>query len=402
MRRILKIYKAAYADLPREVWILSLVVFINRSGSIVLFFMTLYLTRELNFSVSTAGKIISIYGIGALMGTYLGGWLSDIIGSKRVQILSLIFAGIGFVYLGTIQTLAHMAIVVFLLAAVGEAFRPANATALSYVCPPPLRPRAFALNRMSINLGVTIGPALGGLLATLNYGYLFWMDGLTCIIAGFLLWIFFRPKLSPKFVSEAEGVLSEKNPWRDKIFLFILSLILLCSLIFIQLFNTWPIYLRAFYGLIENRIGLLIMVNALMIVLFEMPIIHKLEKLEHIGLIAIGALLLGTGFALLPMGNTFIFAIFTVIIWSIGEILVFPLLIGFISNRATEKNRGKYMGMYNFSIALAFVIGPIFGTAIYDMIGPHILWMICGLMGIVIYLGFKGVRILLKREIISH
>jgi len=139
-------------------------------------------------------------------------------------------------------------------------------------------------------------------------------------------------------------------------------------------------------------------VNALLIVLFEMPVIHKLEKSEHLRLIAIGALLLSMGFAILPLGTTFRFAILTVVIWTIGEIMVFPLLTGFISNRVPEKSCGKYLGMYNFSFALAFVVGPVLGTTIYDFVSPMMLWFSCGLLGIVSYFGFRWVGRLTEYE----
>jgi MFS family permease len=398
LKRIFQIYRAAYSDLPVGAWILSLVVFINRSGSIVLFFMTLYLTRELDFTVAAAGRMLSIYGFGALLGTYLGGWLSDIIGTKRVQLYSLILSGLGFIILGTLVKPLPIGVLMFLLAIVSEAFRPANATAISEVCPPLLRPRAFALNRLAINLGVTIGPALGGFLASVNYHYLFWVDGITCFFAGLLLWIFFRNILPSRFESSPQMESTIITPWKDKIYVLILILVFLNAIIFTQLFNTWPIYLRDFYGLLEDKIGLLVMVNAFLIVLFEMPVIHKLEKSEHLRIIAIGSLLLSAGFALLPLGATFRFAVLTVIIWTIGEIMVFPLLTGFISNRAPERSRGKYLGMYNFSFSLALVIGPLFGTNIYDFVSPVILWLSCGMLGILSYFGFRWVGILVWKE----
>ena len=398
MKRIYRIYRAAYANLPAGAWILSLVVFVNRSGSIALFFMTLYLTRELNFSIAAAGRMLSIYGFGALLGTYLGGWLSDIIGTKRVQLYSLILSGIGFIILGMLEEPLPIGVLMFLLATASEAFRPANATAISEVCPPLLRPRAFALNRLAINLGVTIGPALGGFLARANYHYLFWVDGFTCFFAGLMLWILFRNILLSKFESSQQMESTVVHPWKDKIYVLILILVFLNAIIFTQLFNTWPIYLRDFYGLLEDKIGLLVMVNAFLIVLFEMPVIHKLEKSEHLRIIAIGSLFLSTGFALLPLGATFRFAVLTVIIWTIGEIMVFPLLTGFISNRAPERSRGKYLGMYNFSFSLAFVIGPIFGTNIYDFISPVILWLSCGILGILAYFGFRWVGNLVWKE----
>ncbi len=195
LKNLLKAYTASFAGLPGAAWLLSLVVLINRSGSMVLFFMSLYLTDELRFSVADAGNIISVYGFGYLAGSFLGGWLSDKWGTSRVQLLSLALSGVGYIAIRFLSDFYEIAIAIFLLAVVAEAFRPANATALANVAPPEKRARAFALNRLAINLGITIGPALGGFLATLDYHYLFWVDGITSFAAAVIFYrLLFRAK----------------------------------------------------------------------------------------------------------------------------------------------------------------------------------------------------------------
>ena len=397
IHKIINNYQASYSGLPKAVWMLSFVIFVNRSGSIVLFFMTLYMTRKLNLSISMAGQIVSLYGIGALIGSYLGGWLSDKISARRVQLLSLITSGIGFIIISFITSTVFIAGMMLLLGMLSESFRPANATAIAEVCPPLLRARGFALNRLAVNLGITFGPAIGGFLATVDYKLIFWVDGVTCLSAAFLLWIFYH-KIVP--YKTADGHLDKEqtqSPYKDKIYMSVLILLFFAGIIFVQIFNTWPLYLREYYNLIEYRIGLLLTINATIIVLFEMPIIHRLERKNHLKIISIGSLLLSIGFVLLPLGNSFIFAAFTVVIWTIGEILLFPLIIGFIANRAGEKNRGQYMGLLTFSFSLAFVVGPLVGTSIYDSFGASILWLSLGVLGVFSFIGYQILNYYYKR-----
>jgi len=134
MKKLLQQYKAAYSGLPKEVWFLSTIVLINRTGSIVFFFMTLYLTSQKDYTVAEAGQMISVYGIGALLGAILGGWLTDKIGSLKVQLYSLILSGIGYIILGYAESSIQIAVLLFLIAIVSEAFRPANGTAIAEVC----------------------------------------------------------------------------------------------------------------------------------------------------------------------------------------------------------------------------------------------------------------------------
>jgi MFS family permease len=387
LKGILNFYKSSFSGLPRDAWLLSLVVLINRSGTMVLFFMTLYVTKELGFSVLEAGRLISIYGVGSLVGALLGGWLTDKIGTNKVQGFSLLLSGIGFILLGYVESIAGISIFLFVLAAFNESFRPANSTAIAAVCKPELRTRAFGLNRLAINLGVTIGPAIGGILATISYAYLFWVDGLTCIIAAIFLWLVLSEPASDD-LSESFNKKSSASPWKDIPFLITLFFLLMIGLIFVQLFNTWPLYLRDLAGLIESQIGLLMGLNAFLVVLIEMPVIKKIETQNHLRIMAIGSLLLFGGFAILPLSAAFIFIAFSVVVWTLGEILVFPLVAGFIANRATDQNRGQYMGMFTFSFALSLVIAPILGTYIYERFGPDNLWYFFGVVGVGVTLGF--------------
>jgi len=301
---------------------------------------------------------------------------------------NLVFGGVCYIVLGMLSNPLLITIVLFIVAIVAEAFRPANSTAFAQICPPELRARGFALNRLAINLGVTIGPALGGILAMVNYTLIFWVDGLTCLIASIFLWVFFnKSQLMAKHKPQKPD-LKVKSPWRDSLFLLILLLLLLMGIIFIQLFNTWPLYMRQHYGLAENRIGLLLAINALLIVLFELPLIHKMEGKNYLKVMAIGALFLAVGFGILPFGSSYYFVVVTVIIWTIGEMLVFPLMAGFIANRATDDNRGKYMGLFSLTFSLAFVLGPAIGGWIYDYYGSIQLWLAAGILGILITMGF--------------
>lgn len=398
IRRILNHYRASYSGIPRKIWLLCLVIFVNRSGHMVLFFMMLYLTKDLNFTVTLAGELISMYGLGALIGSYAGGWLSDKAGPLRIQKLSLIMNGIGFILLDFFYTPFMIGVLLFANAVVGEAFRPASTTALAAFAPPELRSRVFALGRLAVNLGISIGPTVGGILALYNYSYLFWADGLTCLLAAFVLFYSFpglkRFAETPKQPAADKGV----SPFKDRIYIFFVFIMLILSITFFQLFNTWPLYMTESYNLAENMIGYLFALNAVLIILFEMPLIHRLEKINPLHIIAPGFLFIFAGFAMLPLGNTFLYASLTVIVWTTGEILVFPLTTTFIANRAPDSVRGQYLGMYSLTFSLAFVIAPKAGTYIYGRWSPEHLWYGLGMLGIVAFLCLRVLMRLVYKE----
>jgi len=380
-------YISVYQGMPKQAWLLSLVVLINRCGSMVLFFMTLYLTQQLHFSIADAGKLISIYGLGTLIGTYGGGLLSDRYGTYKIQIYSLIGAGIGYFVMLMVHSFTGLAVVLFISAAITDAFRPANISAIAQVCPPEKRARGFALNLLAINLGVTIGPVLGGFLATRDYRLLFWVDGLTSLAAGIMFWRLFHhhPIKAPENIDQAKG--PAPSPWRDTPFMILMFFMFILGIAFFQIFNTWSLYLKNIVSLHENQIGLLLALNAVMIVFLEMPLIHKVERWNPLPVIAVGSLFNMLGFAILPLHNSFLYIAFTVIIFTIGEMLVFPLTGGYIANLAQDANRGKYMGIYTLSFSLSFVIGPVAGAWIYEHWGPMILWSSIGVIGVAIFAG---------------
>jgi MFS family permease len=387
LTQILYKYTAAYKGLPKMAWLLSLIILINRSGSVVLFFLVLYLTSQLDYTVTEAGRMISVYGLGSLVGSYLGGWLADRIGVVRVMIFSLILSAIGYIILSYTKNSLLITLILFMVAIVAEAFRPANSTALALVCTPEIRARGFALNRMAVNLGVTIGPAVGGFLALISYSLLFWFDALTCLIAALFLFIIFKNIDFTDSKKSKENSLKRKSPLKDYFYLMLLFLLFLTGIIFVQLLNTWPMYLRSFYNLIENQIGILFAINGIMIVIIELPLIHSIERKSTLKIMTIGTILFAGGFGILPLSTSYLFAAITVVIWTLGEMLIFPLVAGLIANRALDENRGQYMGLFSFSFSLAFVIGPALGSWIYDNIGPHQLWTISGVLGFLIMVG---------------
>ena len=280
-------YVQAYRGLPRRAWILFAVNLVNSSGSMVIFFLSLYLTRELGLTTARAGQALSLYGVGSLVGAYAGGWLADRVGSIAVQKMSLAMCGIALIALGQARTMAGILPLLFGFAMFAGTLYPANATSMSKICPPGLQVKGFALNRLAGNLGATIGPAIGGFLALRDYRLLFWADGLTSLAAAAvfaLLWRGTRIAMAadaevgrapqpemPAAVAEAgEGDAQarprSRSPWRDRPFLAMLFIFFVWYAVFIQVLTTFPLYMRNVYGLAENRIGQLFAVNTVLIV----------------------------------------------------------------------------------------------------------------------------------------
>jgi predicted MFS family arabinose efflux permease len=397
IRKMVCLYRQAYQGLPRQAWILFSVLLLNAAGMMVLFFLSLYLTKQLGFTVIQAGRSISIFGIGSLAGAFLGGWLSDRIGSTNVQKLSLLLSGILYIWLGQLRSLWSIDLVIFVLAGAAGLLYPANSTSMARVCPPEITTKGFALNRLANNIGATIGPAVGGFLALRNYGLLFWVDGLTCLAAVILFSLIWKKPEQHLRAKEKDKIQICRSPWRDTSFLWLLILVVVWGCIFIQLFATFPLYMREVYGLAENHIGQLVMINTLLIVSLEMLLIHWIGKRSLTRFIAISFLLTGLGFALMPFGRGFLYAALTVAVWTFGEMLSMPLLGSLIATRADPGSMGRYMGLFSFAFSLSMIVGPVLGTSVYGRFGPTMLWLGCGVTGCILFGAFS----LLSRSLVS-
>jgi len=313
--------------------------------------------------------------VGSLCGTWLGGWLSDRVGSGSVQLTSLLGAAVMLLLVGQMHSVWAIATVLFLLSLFADAFRPANATSLARVCPPELRGKAYALLRLGINLGFAIGPTAGGYLAAIDYAWLFRIDAGASLLAAVLFAWWLRHHTPARPVAQATAGPAERtSPLRDRVFLACIACMFLVALVFMQILSTWPLHLRDHYQLGEKQYGWLLAVNALLIVGVEMVLVHVLRGRRPLRVVALGALLIGTGFGLTGLGNSLVFAAFTVVIWTVGEMLESPLLMAFVSGRAGERSRGSYMGLYMLAWSIALLLAPVVGTSIWQDLGPNALW----------------------------
>ena len=391
-QRILSMYRAAFVGLPRPVWLLAIAALINRCGTMVLPFATLYLTKELGWTVTDAGLALSFYGAGAMVGSFSGGWLADRISVRAVLVASLVLNGAGFLALEHLESRGAICWFLVALGTFSEAFRPANATALAAIAGPANRVRAFTLYRLAINLGMSIGPVLGGFLAEYNYRWLFRVDGATCLAAAAMLAGWFRDPAEHHGELKAEdaSLAAGRSPWRDGPFMALLGLAVLLAMVFFQIQSTYPLALNSVYGFSEATIGLALAVNTVIIVLFEMVLAHALRDAPHLRLVAWGSLLFGVGLALLPLGRSFLFVCATIVVWTLGEMLSLPFLQGVVAERADAKRRGTYLGLLSLAFSVAYMAGPPVGAWVFERLGPDALWYACGIAGVILWFGFEA------------
>lgn len=399
MKRLFYNYLNTFKGLSREVWWLALITLINRAGTMVIPFLSLYLNNDLGFSFTNIAWILSVFGLGAVAGSWIGGKLTDKIGFYRVMVYSLFATGIFFILLQYLTTLVGFCIGIFLVMLVADSFRPAMFVAMSAYSKPENKTRSVTLIRLAINLGFSAGPAVGGIIiTTMGYSGLFWVDGVTCVLATLLLINVLHPKKS----KELDEVINEnpKSVFKDKPFWLFFVAMAFFGIIFLQYFSTIPLYYNNVHSLSELEIGLLMGMNGLIIFLLEMPLIKWLENSSYtqVGLMIFGALLVGGSFIVLIMTSWVGILIFGMLLMTIGEMIVFPFSNAFAMQRGKRGKLGEYMALYTIAFSISHVFGHNAGMQMIDNFGYDKTWIVMAILAIFCII----ILVLLKKSLVSE
>lgn len=373
--------------LPREAWVLFLTTLINRSGTMVLPFLVLYLSRARGFSAARAGFTLTVYGIGALVSAPIAGWLCDRIGPRRVMVATLFLSGTILFVFPLARHFNTILVLTFIWAVVSEGFRPAVMTDIADAVPPERRKAAIALIRLAINIGMSIGPAVGGLLATVAFPVIFVVDATTSIVAGIVLAAVLkrdrpdRQAHPPLGAAPAAPALAPRDGRRALLFAYFLLAMLPVEIVFFQHEAAMPLFLVRDLGISEALYGALFTVNTLLIIALEVPITAATTHWPHRRALALGAFLFACGFGALAFTKSYLAVVASVIVWTFGEMVLLPTSGAFVADLAPAAKRGTYMGLYSMGFSVAFAIGPWLGTAVLERFGSTALWggvFLCG------------------------
>lgn len=378
---------------------------VNRAGTMALPFLVLYLTR-LGYPAGRAGLMLTVYGASALLTAPLAGRLADRFGSLVVMQASLASSGL-VLFAFPFASGAWVPVAVALLAVTTESFRPANLSSISELVAPERRKAAFALHRLAVNVGMSIGPALGGLLATVSFPALFRVDGATSVVAAVLLVVFFRQtkKQADPAAAEAGATTDDTGAKTDKaavagtgresflrrqfgafadprLAYFLLSSLPLLLILF-QNESVLALFLVRDLGMTEAGYGLMFTINTALIVLLEVPLNSATAHWPHRRSLAVGALLFAVGFGSYGLAASAWGVAACVVVWSFGEMIMLPASSAYVADIAPASKRGEYMGLYTMSFSLAFAVGPWIGTSVYERHGARVVWagaLACGLL----------------------
>ncbi len=362
---------------------MAILSFVNRMGTMVLPFLSVYLSTVRGFTLQETGLIASAFGFGSFAGAWLGGKVINWVGPLWVIKGSMFLGGVFLVSIQWANGFYSTYTLIFMASIFGEAYRPALMTALSGYVPPTETGRSMSLIRLAINLGFTAAPAIGGFVAaTIGYQWLFWIDGSTCLLAAFYFhWATTKYKYNTN-AAQKDNQTSHITPppYRNRLYLLFLLAAVFGGFTFMQWFQSVPVFIKTVWQYDERYIGLLMALSSVVIIIFEMPAIHYLEQqnLKGKALLA-GLALMAGGFLILLFPASYLTGIAMMLVFTFGEALYLPLVNTLAINTSPVSRKGDYMAWYWMAWSVVNIIAPTAGLTIASVAGFSVFWM--GLAG---------------------
>ena len=391
-----------FRGFSREIWVLTLITFINRAGTMVLPFLSKYLKEDLAFSYEQVGWIMVSFGVGSMLGSWLGGKLSDKMGFYKIMIFSLFTSGLLIFMLQFITSYVGLLLAMFVVMTVADMFRPAMFVSLGAYAKPENRTRALTLVRLAINLGFAAGPAMGGLIIMyVGYKGLFWVDGASCVLAILVFALMVKEKAkSPYQDKKHPGEVLRASVFKDHVFWVFLSVCLITGILFFQLFTTIPLYHKEQFNLTELQTGLLLTLNGILVFFLEMPIVSYIEKhnLNRLKIVVFGTLAMAISLFLMMINFWAGILIVMMLFMTFGEMFAFPFANSFAMSRAPKGHEGRYMAIFTMSYSLAHILSAKTGMQLIANYGYQTNWFFMGSLGLVgVLLGYYALK-LVKKE----
>jgi MFS family permease len=389
-QRLVKIYH----EYPRAFWIVVVVNFIDRLGtSLLLPFFAFYMTKRFGVGMETVGALFAVWTSSSFIGSFPGGVLADRLGRKGMIILGLVATALAHLALGLVNTLTLFFIFGFIAGIFTDIASPAYQAIVADLLSEQKRPQGYGIVRVAINLSAALGPAIGGFIATRSYLLLFTIGAAISLVAAIVVFFIVRetsPQTRPDTEQEttAESFAGYLRILRDTPFMVFTAISVIAWLAYVNLTTTLGVFLRNAHGIPETGYGWLLSLNAALVVLFQFPITRRIEKQPPMALMAIGAALLGIGFAMYGFFSTYTLFVAAILVITLGEMIMMPVSNALVVKFAPEDMRGRYSFMYSISWGIAFAAGPYLAGLIMDNGNPNWLWYICGILGIAAALGF--------------
>jgi len=391
---VLKNTRDIYREYPRDFWVLAGSMFIDRIGTAFVFpFLALFITNRFNVGMTLVGKTLAIYFGGAFLGNMIGGAFADKFGRKAVLITGLVLSAVSSLAMGLVTKWDLFIKLVLVAGFCSELGAPAVQAMIADILPIEKRTDGLGILRVVINLAVTIGPAIGGILAGINFLYLFIGDVIISLTTAVIVFIALpetKPALKEGDLEETitQSLIGYKRAFADKVFMTIIFLSMLTALVYMQLNTTLSVFLRDIHGVSAQFYGYLLSINAAMVVLFQFFVTRRVKNFHPLPVLMAGNLFFALGFGLFAFAGRYWHFVVAILIITIGRMLYGPVIQALVASIAPQDARGRYLAVFHTVWVLAAGIAPLMAGFVLDNLDPNWIWIAAGILSVVVAIGY--------------
>ncbi len=386
--------KNSYHEYPNPFKVLVFATFIDRLGSFLLFpFFALYITNHFGVGMTQVGFLFMVFSAGSIIGSGIGGALADKYGRRAMLLLGLVASGVGSIAMGLINDLNIFFIIASILGVLGDLGGPARQAMVADLLPKEKQAEGFGLLRVAVNLSATIGPILGGFLATQSYLFLFIADAVGSLITAMIVY-FVIPETKPQIKDNKpeetviKTIIGYKEVLKDRVYILFLSVSAITVIVYMQLNSTLSVFLNKVHGFPIETFGFLLSLNALMVVVFQFWITKKISKYAPMKMMIVGTLFYMIGFGMYGFISAPYLYFIAMVILTIGEMIVIPVSLGAAASFAPEDKRGRYMAVFGFHWSIPNLFGVLAAGLVMDHLGPNWVWYLAGILCMMAIVGF--------------
>jgi len=396
---LLKNFRNIYQKFNKNFWILVGASFIDSVGGALIFpFLSLYMTRKFNVGMTEVGTMFLIWGLGAgLLGNTLGGAIADKFGRKTSIIFGLIASATSALSMVFIKDIVVFYVVIGVIGIFEDIAGPARQAMIADLVPEELRTDAYGIMRIEFNLAVTIGPAIGGLMAAKSFSLLFIIDFFISLVVAGIIFLFLpetKPQIEEHHKEESlkETFRGYRKVFKDKLFIAFVVVVMLETLMYFNMNSTLSVYLVNFHGISTTQFGYILSLNAVMVVVMQIFFSRVVSNWKPMLTMALGNILYVIGFSMYGYVNSYGMFLFAMVIITIGEMIIAPIAQSLVAHFAPEDMRGRYMAINSLAWILPASVGPLGAGFIMDNYDPRILWFVAGGIGLLDVAGFLALH----------
>lgn len=392
---MLKRIRTTYSEYPGTFWTLMGATFVDNLGRFLLFpYFSLYITFRFGVGLTEVGVLFAIFSVTSMVGSFFGGAITDKFGRKTMLLFGLVTSALSSLLMGLVDNLALFYVLSGFVGLLSNAGGPAQQAMIADLLPTKKHTEGYGMHRVVFNIAATIGPAIGGLLANVNFLLLFIFDAVSSLITALIVY-FVIPETKPEAEADAveESLTQTMGGYgrvlRDAPFIAYVIISIMVTIVYVQMNSTMPVYLRDQHGIPPAGYGTLLSMNAAIVVFFQFWITRRISGYAPMLMMALGTLLYAIGFGMFGTGSGFLYFVFAMIVITVGEMVLAPVGQALVARFAPEDMRGRYMAIFGFTWGISFAVGPLMAGYLTDVYDPNWVWygsFILGMIGVLGYL----------------